>query len=106
MVFSTHEHRDYLRRSKFAQPVRRAVEREWSGRFRCEELREGPGGSLRSLGQSKEELVVVLEGEVECEVDGRACRVAPGDELYVPESTPFACTNVGSTYARILLGYA
>jgi uncharacterized cupin superfamily protein len=110
MVSSTHESRDYVRRGKFAAPVERsAVEHEWARRgFRLEELREGPGGELRSMGQSKDELVVVAEGEVECEVAGGAerCQLAPGDELFVPEATAYSARNVGASYARIFIGYA
>ena len=146
MVSSTHEHREYLRRGKFPPPVQRAaVADDWRGRgFGLEEFKEGPGGELRSMGQSKDELLVVADGVVECEVrahqhgepqyrthlpssfvrvkqtrgggnttpphalqvDGRVCKVDPGDELYIPLATQYAARNVGTTYAHIFVGYA
>ena len=56
MVSSTHEHHDWLRKKKFAAPVRQAdVEADWRPRgFSCQEFVDPPGGhgaaaTLRAL---------------------------------------------------------
>ena len=44
-----------------------------------------------------EEIIYVLEGTLEYEIDGKPVRVKPGDVLFVPAGTPHLARNLGST---------
>ena len=52
-----------------------------------------------------EEIVYVLEGTLEYEIDGKLVRVKPGDVLFVPAGTPHLARNVGSTNGAELATY-
>src|SRR5947208_10161259 len=44
-----------------------------------------------------EEIIYVLEGTLEYEIDGKPVRVKPGDVLFVPAGTPHLARNVGNS---------
>ena len=52
-----------------------------------------------------EEIVYVLEGTLEYEIDGKLVRVKPGDVLFVPAGTPHLARNVGSSNGAELATY-
>ena len=52
-----------------------------------------------------EEIIYVLEGTLEYEIDGKAVRVKPGDVLFVPAGTPHLARNVGSSNGAELATY-
>ena len=58
----------------------------------------GPGGAERQ----GEELVFVLEGALEFDVDGRPYRMEPGDALHLRTDRPHRWANPGVTPARAL----
>lgn len=53
-----------------------------------------------------DELVMVVQGEVELELDGVVLRPAPGEEVLIPARVPHTVRNVGPTESRWLYGYA
>jgi quercetin dioxygenase-like cupin family protein len=52
-----------------------------------------------------EEIVYVLEGTLEYEIDGKLAKVKPGDVLFVAAGTPHLVRNVGSTNGAELATY-
>lgn len=60
-----------------------------------------PGMRLGRHVDSAEEVLVVLEGEVEAEVDGERGRVRAGGFALVPAMVPHDVKNVGSGVARV-----
>jgi mannose-6-phosphate isomerase-like protein (cupin superfamily) len=52
-----------------------------------------------------DELFMVVEGEVELEMQGRAFRPAIGEEVLIPARAVHTVRNVGSSIARWLYGY-
>jgi quercetin dioxygenase-like cupin family protein len=52
-----------------------------------------------------EEIIYVLEGTLEYEIDGKPVRVKPGDVLFVPAGTPHLARNVGSSNGAELATY-
>ena len=52
-----------------------------------------------------EEIIYVLEGMLEYEIDGKPVRVKPGDVLFVPAGTPHWARNVGSSNGAELATY-
>lgn len=52
-----------------------------------------------------EEIIYVLEGTLEYEIDGKLTRVKPGDVLFVPAGTIHSAKNVGSSDGAELATY-
>ena len=52
-----------------------------------------------------DELVLVLEGELEFEVNGVISHPKIGEELYIPAGAVHSVRNIGSQTARWLYGY-
>jgi len=50
-------------------------------------------------------LILVLEGTMEFEVEGRVVRPAVGEELLIPARARHSARNVGTTTAHWLYGY-
>jgi quercetin dioxygenase-like cupin family protein len=64
-----------------------------------------PGQRWEDFTHPTDELVLVLEGAMEFEVEGRAVRPATGEELLIPAGARHSARNVGGTTARWLYGY-
>jgi quercetin dioxygenase-like cupin family protein len=52
-----------------------------------------------------DELVMVAEGDVEFEIDGKVHRPAPGEEIFIPARVRHTVRNLGSGESRWLYGY-
>lgn len=61
-----------------------------------------PGEHLGRHTDSAEELLLVLEGEVEAEVDGQRGILLKGDLAHVPKMAPHDVRNIGRGTARVL----
>ena len=78
----------------------------WAARgFSCELWVDPPGQRWEDFTHGTDELVVVLEGEMEFEVDGRPHHPRVGEELLIPAHTVHSARNIGRTTARWLYGY-
>lgn len=65
-----------------------------------------PGSSAAAHSHPGEELVYVIEGELEYELEGRPpVTVKAGEVLFIPYGTPHAVRNVGSGNAAELATY-
>src|SRR5687768_16218678 len=85
---------------------RQSVERDWSRRgFSCDLWVDAPGRVWTDFVHSADELVMVLEGEQEFEMNGRHYRPNIGEELLIPAGTRHTARNVGSVTSRWLYGY-
>lgn len=85
---------------------REGVAREWGGRgFSCDLWVDAPGQVWADFVHATDELVMVVEGEVEFEVDGVVHRPSPGEELLIPAGARHTVRNVGAITARWLYGY-
>jgi quercetin dioxygenase-like cupin family protein len=61
-----------------------------------------PGDILGRHTDSAEELLFILEGEVEAEVDGETASLVSGDIALVPKMAPHNLSNKGTTRAKVL----
>lgn len=52
-----------------------------------------------------DELVLVLEGELEFEINGEISHPATGEELFIPAGAVHSVRNIGVSTARWLYGY-
>ena len=89
------------------QPVNlERVSADWSARgFGCDIWVDPPGRRWEDFVHDTDELVMLLEGDQEFEIDGVVSRPAVGEELLIPAGGVHSARNVGSTTARWLYGY-
>lgn len=63
------------------------------------------GASFPNHKHPGEEIIYVLEGTIEYEVDGKPVRLKAGDVLFIPYGTAHAARNVGTGNAAELATY-
>jgi quercetin dioxygenase-like cupin family protein len=79
---------------------------DWAERgFGCDIWTDPPGQRWEGFTHATDELVLVLEGQMECEVGGRVCQPAIGEELLIPAGAVHSARNIGASTARWLYGY-
>ena len=84
-----------------------AVARRWRARgFSCGLWVDPPGQVWEDYVHESDELVLLVEGEVEFEVDGEVRRPPVGEELLIPAGARHTVRNVGGGTSRWLYGYA
>ncbi len=65
--------------------------------------RQKPGGANPAHTHDREEVMVVLSGELTIDMGGEHHRLAPGDAVIVPSGTPHRVENAGAEPAEWLL---
>jgi len=82
------------------------VARDWAARgFSCELWVDPPGQRWEDFVHNTDELVLVLEGELEFEINGEISHPETGEELYIPAGAVHSVRNIGGLTARWLYGY-
>ncbi len=82
------------------------VAEAWRRRgFSCDLWTDPPGQRWEGFVHGVDELVMVLEGEMEFELEGRVYRPQPGEELFIPAGVVHSARNIGRRTARWLYGY-
>ena len=85
---------------------RARVAAEWVERgFGCDLWVDPPGRTWEEFVHPTDEVVMVLEGEQEFEVEGVVRRPSVGEELLIPAGANHSTRNVGRTTSRWLYGY-
>jgi len=85
---------------------RERVERAWGARgFSCNLWTDPPGQVWEDFAHATDELVMVVDGAVEFEIDGRVVRPAAGEEVLIPARARHSVRNLGSTTSHWLYGY-
>jgi quercetin dioxygenase-like cupin family protein len=85
---------------------REQIAADWAIRgFSCDLWTDTPGQRWEGFTHATDEVVIVLEGEMEFEVEGHVCHPQPGEELLIPAGAVHSARNVGTTTARWLYGY-
>lgn len=85
---------------------KKQVERDWRERgFSCDMWVDPPGQVWEDFVHRAAELVMVVEGKLELEMQGEIFRPEPGEEVYIPENVIHSVRNVGGTSAYWLYGY-
>jgi quercetin dioxygenase-like cupin family protein len=84
----------------------RSMKANWRSRgFSCDVWTDAPGQTWEGYRHSVDELVMILEGDVEFEIDGRVLRPSVGEELFIPAGSVHSVRNQGKTTSRWLYGY-
>jgi quercetin dioxygenase-like cupin family protein len=82
-----------------------AVARNWYERgFSCLWV-DPPGRVWADYVHDVDELVMVIDGAVEFEIDGLFHRPDPGEELLIPAGSKHTVRNVGGAESHWLYGY-
>lgn len=85
---------------------RQQIADNWKSRgFSCELWTDPPGQRWEDFTHATDEVVVVLEGEMEFEVEGEVQHPEPGEELFIPAGAVHSARNIGNSTARWLFGY-
>ncbi len=85
----------------------KSVAASWRRRgFSCELWVDPPGQVWADYVHEVDELVMVVGGEVEFEIDGVTHRPEVGEELLIVARARHTVRNVGGTESRWLYGYA
>ncbi len=91
------------------QPERRdrdTVRAEWARQgFNCELWIDPPGQVWHDFLHDVDEIVLLLEGDCQIELNGRIVRLHAGDELTIPAGSRHTVRNCGEGTARWLHGY-
>ena len=82
------------------------VAEDWQGRgFSCDLWVDPPGQRWEGFTHATDELVTVLEGQMEFEVEGQVHHPQVGEEILIPAQALHSARNIGKTTARWLYGY-
>lgn len=82
------------------------VSRDWKARgFSCELWIDPPGQRWEDFVHATDELVIVVEGEMEFEINGEISHPRTGEEIFIPAGAVHSVRNIGSSVARWLYGY-
>ena len=83
-----------------------AVKQAWADRgFSCEVWIDPPHQVWRDFEHDVDQLLLLLDGEGQVEMDGRTVRVHAGNELVIPAGTRHTVRNCGDGPARWLRGF-
>jgi len=89
------------------KPDQASIEADWARRgYTCELWIDPPGQVWHDFEHDVDELVLLLEGSCQIELDGNALRMQAGDELLIPARSRHTVRNCGDGPARWLHGYA
>jgi len=82
------------------------VTKDWKDRgFSCSLWKDPPGKVWEGYVHESDELLMVMEGEVELEIDGKKITPPVGKEAFIPAHAVHSVRNVGKTTSRWLYGY-
>ena len=85
---------------------RDGIRRAWANRgFTCDLWIDPPNQIWHDFEHDVDELVLLIEGTCQIEMNGRTLRLADGDELLIPAGTRHTVRNCGGGPARWLHGY-
>ncbi|MCA9032622.1 MAG: cupin domain-containing protein [Planctomycetaceae bacterium] len=85
---------------------RHQIAEDWNRRgFSCELWTDPPGQRWENFTHATDEVVVVLSGEMEFEIEGVVHHPVPGEELFIPARAVHSARNIGNETARWLFGY-
>jgi mannose-6-phosphate isomerase-like protein (cupin superfamily) len=82
------------------------VEKDWRARgFSCGLWIDPPGQVWEDYQHEVDELLMLVEGEIELEMQGKILRPKVGEEVLIPAHTLHTVRNVGRVTSRWLYGY-
>ncbi len=85
---------------------RKQIAKDWKARgFSCGVWVDPPGQVWEDYVHTSDELLMLMEGVLELELQGKTLRPAIGEEIFIPAHTSHTVRNIGGTTAKWLYGY-
>lgn len=85
---------------------RQDVAKRWAEEgFSCDLWVDPPGQKWEDFIHDVDEMVFVIEGTMEFEINGRKRILKPGDEVFIPAGSTHSARNKGKITARWYYGY-
>ena len=82
------------------------IKKDWHLRgYSCGVFRDPPGQVWADFVHRVDELVVLAEGEIELEIEGKAQRPQIGQEVFIPADVVHTVRNIGRTNNVWYYGY-
>ena len=82
------------------------VAAHWAAQgYSCDLWIDPPGQQWEDFLHDVDEVVLVVEGEMEFEIEGELYHPGVGEEVFIPAGTVHSTRNLGKTVARWLYGY-
>ena len=82
------------------------IKQNWNSRgYSFGVFRDPPGQVWADIVHRTDELVVLAEGEIEVEIEGKAERPKIGKEVFIPANAVYTVRNVGQTNNVWCYGY-
>ena len=96
-----------VKRAKFSDPLDIAsVEQDWRQRgYSCHRFEDPPGQVWRDFVHRTNEVVMISEGRLEVEIDGKGLLANPGDKVFIPRDTMHTVDNTADGRTVWLFGY-
>ena len=86
--------------------VQKRVEKGWKARgFSCDLWIDPPNQSWEDFVHPADELLMIVQGKLELEMQGRAFYPKVEEYVFIPAKVLHSVRNIGGTTARWLYGY-
>ena len=86
--------------------TREEMEKKWKKEgFSCDLWIDPPGQRWEGFTHETDEVVCMLKGKIELEMNGKIQTLESGDEAFIPARAQHSVRNVGTTESRWLYGY-
>jgi len=85
---------------------REQIARDWNQRgFSCDIWADPPGQVWEDYIHSVDEVIVLIDGRIEIEMNQQTLTPDLGQEIFIPANTFHTVRNIGDTTAHWLYGY-
>ena len=82
------------------------ISKKWAARgFGCDLWVDPSGQCWEDFVHHTDELVIVVEGQMDFEINGHIIHPRAGEEIFIPAGAIHSVRNIGSSTARWLYGY-
>ena len=82
------------------------IKKDWDSRgYSFGVFKDPPGQVWADFVHRTDELVILAEGEIEIEIEGKSLQPQIGDEVFIPAQAVHTVRNVGSTNNVWYYGY-
>ena len=82
------------------------IAQDWKKQgYSCDLWTDPPGQVWEDFVHGVDELVCLVDGRIELEIDGKIIHPEPGEEIFIPAHAMHSVRNIGGTTTYWLYGY-